>query len=435
MQKNMVELVFGIAKEVVEKLASIAYREISLGNSIESDLKKLERTVSAIKAALEDAGEKQPLNRELDTWLTQLEDVFHDAENLLDEVECQVVRRQVVKMHAKIGRKVRRFFSRSNPLVFRISVGHKIKEIGVRLDEIAANKAKFHLAEKPERNDHVMMHGRRLQKTHSFVRASEIVVNGVGPLSSSLINECIVKFKHLRMLNLSNSSFEILPSNISRMKHLRHIDLSRNYKIKKLPNSICKLQRLQTLRLENCKELLELPRDMKCLIQLRFLSITTTQRRFSKNGIECLASLRTLFIGHCKNLVVLPHNMRRLTALETLVIGDCENLILTEEDDNNHRKTKLSLRTVVFGLLPKMMALPNWLRGCETSLQYLCIEDCPNLTALPQWLPNATSLAKLEIHKCQGTSIATRGTASTRLSKRIEDVRMSKIGGICFSSG
>lgn len=102
--------------------------------------------------------------------------MFHDAENLLDEVECQVVSRQVAKMHAKIGRNVRRFFSRSNPLVFRISVGHKIKDIGVRLDEIAANKAKFHLAEKPERNDHVMMHGRRLQMTHSFVRASEIVV-------------------------------------------------------------------------------------------------------------------------------------------------------------------------------------------------------------------------------------------------------------------
>lgn len=62
MQKNMVELVFGMAKEVVEKLASTAYREISLGNSLESDLKKLERTVSAIKAVLEDAGEKHPLN-------------------------------------------------------------------------------------------------------------------------------------------------------------------------------------------------------------------------------------------------------------------------------------------------------------------------------------------------------------------------------------
>ena len=68
----------------------------------------------------------------------------------------------------------------------------------------------------------------------------------------SLLEVCISKFKYLRVLDLRESSFEVLPSFIETLKHLRYLDLSNIRKIKQLLDSICKLHSLQTLLLENC---------------------------------------------------------------------------------------------------------------------------------------------------------------------------------------
>ena len=93
----MTELAFSVAEKVIEKLGSLAYQEISLTRNIESDLHKLKLTMSIIQAVLLDAEEKQMQNRGLTVWLEQLKDVFHDAMDVLDEFECEDLRRQVVK--------------------------------------------------------------------------------------------------------------------------------------------------------------------------------------------------------------------------------------------------------------------------------------------------------------------------------------------------
>ena len=46
-----------------------------------------------------DAEEKQVKNRGLTIWLEQLKDVFYDAVDVLDEFECEALRRDVVKTH------------------------------------------------------------------------------------------------------------------------------------------------------------------------------------------------------------------------------------------------------------------------------------------------------------------------------------------------
>ncbi|PON86886.1 NB-ARC domain containing protein [Trema orientale] len=125
--------------------------------------------MSSIEKVLKDAEAKQAGNQRLSTWLRQLKEVFLDAEDVLDEFECERLRRQVVETYGSIGRKVRRFFSSSNALVFRSRLGHQIKEIRRRLAQIDVDKNQFNLTTQSEENSPIKY------KTHSFVRSSEVV--------------------------------------------------------------------------------------------------------------------------------------------------------------------------------------------------------------------------------------------------------------------
>ncbi|KAK8361191.1 hypothetical protein V6Z11_A03G023400 [Gossypium hirsutum] len=90
-------------------------------------------------------------------------------EDLIDEFEIQALRRQVLEQ-GSIGRKVRHFFSGSNPLAFRFRMGNKIKKANEMLNEIAAKTANFHLTEKHETN---VIH--RERETSSFVQTSSVI--------------------------------------------------------------------------------------------------------------------------------------------------------------------------------------------------------------------------------------------------------------------
>ncbi|KAL7249741.1 hypothetical protein ACSBR1_011845 [Camellia fascicularis] len=71
--------------------------------------------------------------------------------------------------------------------------------------------------------------------------------HAVGASDEGFVDECISRFKYLRVFDLSNSSFQKLPHSIGNLKHLIFLDLSGNANIKTLPNDICKLYNLQTL--------------------------------------------------------------------------------------------------------------------------------------------------------------------------------------------
>ena len=138
--------VFNIATKLLGELVSPAFQEACLVWGVESDLRRLENTISNVKAVLLDAEDQQVHNQELTVWLGQLKEVFYDARDVLDDFECEALRKQVVEMQGSTARKVCRFFSSSNPLVFRTKMAHKVKEIRARLDEVAADRAKFHLS-------------------------------------------------------------------------------------------------------------------------------------------------------------------------------------------------------------------------------------------------------------------------------------------------
>ncbi|XP_058754762.1 putative disease resistance RPP13-like protein 1 [Vicia villosa] len=84
---------------------------------------------------------------------------------------------------------------------------------------------------------------------------------------------CIIlsTLKSLRVLSFHNSPYlDALSNSICELIHLRYLDLS-STAIKTLPESLCNLYNLQTLRLCYCLELTLLPNDMQNLVNLRHL--------------------------------------------------------------------------------------------------------------------------------------------------------------------
>ncbi|KAK5773243.1 hypothetical protein PVK06_049548 [Gossypium arboreum] len=118
--------------------------------------------------------------------------------------------------------------------------------------------------------------------------------------------------------------------------------------------------------------------------------------------MQYLKSLRTLILYCCDSLVSLPRSLKLLTKLEHLVINCCDKINLEmeaeEEEDND---LQLNLKTLLLVDLHSVTDLPRLLlQGSSSTLQQLQICWCPNLSVLPAWVLNLTSLHKLEIVRC-----------------------------------
>ncbi|XP_062007152.1 putative disease resistance protein RGA3 [Rosa rugosa] len=249
-----------------------------------------------------------------------------------------------------------------------------------------------------------------------------ILIPEDGQMSQCFVKTCILRFKYMRVLDLSGSPLEELPSSIGSLFHLRFLDLSSNGKIKRLPNSISKLLNLESLYLGNCDALEEIPKDIGNLINLRSLTITTQQTYLPKGirhltllqylyfegcvnlkslgeEIQFLNNLRKLVISSCNNLECLPPNMKHMTALDTLVIDGCEKLQVTMRSGEGPQR----LRSLGIGN-SSLEALPPWLiEHSVDTLQSIYLSECHNLTALPE-LINFRFLEQLHIEKCSKLS-------------------------------
>ncbi|XP_068344287.1 putative disease resistance protein RGA3 [Pyrus communis] len=161
-------VLFNIAEGIIGSLQKLAREEFGLLYGVKDELKKLEKTVTKIKNVLLDAEEKKA-NHEVTEWLKSLEDAVYDVDDLLDEFYTEARWRQMV-IGNKISKQVRLFFSSSNQIVFRLKIGHKIKEIRETLNVIETDRG-FHLDERLQ-EARVLT---RERETHSFVRKEEII--------------------------------------------------------------------------------------------------------------------------------------------------------------------------------------------------------------------------------------------------------------------
>ncbi|KAK2354114.1 putative disease resistance RPP13 protein [Trifolium repens] len=113
-------------------------------------------------------------------------------------------------------------------------------------------------------------------------------------MSSTFMHELIPKFKFCRVMSLiCCSMYNGLPDTIGNLKHLRYLDLS-GTNIERLPDSVCSLYSLQTLKLRYCQSLEELPLNLHKLTNLRYLDFSGTKVRKMPMHIGKLKHLQVL---------------------------------------------------------------------------------------------------------------------------------------------
>ncbi|KAL7611554.1 hypothetical protein Lser_V15G05603 [Lactuca serriola] len=101
----MAEALVTIAAEgILKKVLSIAAGELAIAWGYEEKLTSLHRTLDLIRAKLRDAEQKKE-SEVVMVWLKQLKDVVGEADDVLDEVDYEMLRRQIKKQD-QITRKV-----------------------------------------------------------------------------------------------------------------------------------------------------------------------------------------------------------------------------------------------------------------------------------------------------------------------------------------
>ena len=85
---------------------------------------------------LADAERRQVSEELVKLWLWRLEDVAYDADDVLDELAYEILRRKV-EIQNQMKRKVCFFFSLSNPIaLIRMKMAKKVKTINESLKRI-----------------------------------------------------------------------------------------------------------------------------------------------------------------------------------------------------------------------------------------------------------------------------------------------------------
>ncbi|MQM22658.1 hypothetical protein Taro_055714 [Colocasia esculenta] len=226
--------------------------------------------------------------------------------------------------------------------------------------------------------------------------------------------------RRIRVLCLSYCDVEELPDSVGELKHLRYLDLSFT-KIGLLPKSICDLWNLQTLRILNSEltmVLVELPRGMSKLVNLRHLNL---HQDLVGNipGIGKLSSLQELkvfYVGHedghriteLKDLVQLGgdlsiRNLENVESKDAAAQANLKNKLYIDELglewpgnwDANTRNVELETE-VLEGLQPPPnlrtlrvfnnggLRHPAWMSGkLPHSLRSISLHGCRNWPCLP----------------------------------------------------
>ncbi|XP_060670090.1 putative disease resistance protein RGA4 [Ziziphus jujuba] len=169
----MAEIILSsIAEGILGMLGSLGAEEIRLLWGVNDELEQLEDTLSTIKAVLRDAEKKQSHSHQVKVWLQRLQEVVLDADDLVDDLSYEALRKSLMSGHNNMVKQVCTFFSSSNQIIFRHKMGHKIKDVRSKLTAFGNEKIQLNLE---ERQGETNVATRLRDHTHSYVSEKEVI--------------------------------------------------------------------------------------------------------------------------------------------------------------------------------------------------------------------------------------------------------------------
>lgn len=156
------------------------------------------------------------------------------------------------------------------------------------------------------------------------------------------------KLGSIRVLNLSCCGLKKLSDNIGKLIQLRYLDISWNFCIEILPDSLCDLYNLQILKVVGCIKLKSLPQEMCKLINLRHIEADDMVIE-QINSVGRLTNLQEL-----SAFGVREDDRHKLTQLSSLTqlhgrlcIKNLENVVDKKEAKTAELRTKVHLEELV----------------------------------------------------------------------------------------
>ncbi|KAL5540828.1 hypothetical protein UlMin_043798 [Ulmus minor] len=253
-------------------------------------------------------------------------------------------------------------------------------------------------------------------------------------VSKGVVHDLFFKLKCLRVLSLKGyRNISQLPDSIGEQRHLRYLDLSFT-SINRLPESICMLFNLQTLKLWGCDHLIKLPLHMHRLINLRYLCLSgksLLEMPTQINKLKSLQMLGTFVVGkddgtNIAELKELPNlrgalrvkNLQNVLKIEDALqaqLMDKKYLEELELEWGNETSDSVHERNILDKLLPNAAlkgliirnyggtTFPNWVgdRSLCSNIVDLSLAHCEYCYSLPP-LGQLMSLKSLCIARFDG---------------------------------
>ncbi|XP_058750011.1 putative disease resistance protein RGA1 [Vicia villosa] len=224
--------------------------------------------------------------------------------------------------------------------------------------------------------------------------------------TSSFQLSALKKFIHLRYLELYRSDIKILPESICSLRKLQTLKLELCEHLSSIPNQLTQLQDLRHLMIKGCHSLASMPSGIGGLSHLRTLSIFIVG---SEAGFG-LAELHNLQLGGKLHIKGLEKVSNERDAREANLVGKRElnRLYLSWSSDVDSQGSGTSAEQVLDALEPHIglkgfgmngyagINIPNWMRNTSIleGLVDVILYNCKNCVQLPPLgkLPCLTTL-------------------------------------------